>query len=67
MLFYTNSAEHIANTMKMRKGRFILKKFSDGEIYSRVEENVKGKEVWVLASTQPPADNILELAFFWIL
>jgi len=63
MLFYTNSAEHIANAMKMTKGRFILTKFSDGEIYSRVEEDVRGKDVWVLASTQPPADNILELAF----
>jgi ribose-phosphate pyrophosphokinase len=63
MLFYTNSAEHIANAMKMKKGRFILTNFSDGEIYSRVEENVRGKDVWVLASTQPPADNILELAF----
>lgn len=63
MLFYTSSAEHIANVMKMKRGRFILTKFSDGEIYSRVEENVRGKDVWVLASTQPPADNILELAF----
>jgi ribose-phosphate pyrophosphokinase len=63
MLFYTDSAEHIAKTMRMKKGRFILTKFSDGEIYSRVEEDVKGKDVWVLASTQPPADNILELAF----
>jgi ribose-phosphate pyrophosphokinase len=63
MLFYTNSAEHIANAMKMKKGRFILTKFSDGEIYSRVEEDVRGKDVWVLASTQAPADNILELAF----
>jgi ribose-phosphate pyrophosphokinase len=63
MLFYTNSAEHIAATMRMKRGRFILTKFSDGEIYSRVEENVRGKDVWVLASTQPPADNILELAF----
>ena len=63
MLFYTSAAEHIANMIRMKKGRFILTKFSDGEIYSRVEENVRGKDVWVLASTQPPADNILELAF----
>jgi ribose-phosphate pyrophosphokinase len=63
MLFYTSSAEHIANAMKMKKGSFLLTKFSDGEIYSRVEEDVRGKAVWVLASTQPPADNILELAF----
>lgn len=63
MLFYTHSAEHIANKIAMKKGRFTLTRFSDGEIYSRVDEDVKGKEVWVLASTQPPADSILELAF----
>src|ERR1035437_10864237 len=49
--------------MRMKKGRFILAEFSDGEIYSRVEDDVRGKDVWVLASTQPPADNLLELAF----
>jgi len=63
MLFYTSSAAHIASRMKMKKGRFTLKKFSDGEIHSVVEEDVKARAVWVLASTQPPADNILELAF----
>jgi ribose-phosphate pyrophosphokinase len=63
VLYYTNSAEHIANRMRMKKGTFILTKFSDGEIYSRVEDDVRGKDVWVLASTQPPADNLLELAF----
>ncbi|HYB03961.1 MAG TPA: ribose-phosphate diphosphokinase [Nitrososphaerales archaeon] len=63
MLFYTHSAEHIAKRMSMKKGEFILTKFSDGEIYSRVEENVKGKKVWVLSSTQAPGDNILELLF----
>ncbi len=63
MLFYTGSSEHIANRMKTKKGVFILTKFSDGEIYSRVEDDVRGKDVWVLASTQPPGDNLLELAF----
>jgi ribose-phosphate pyrophosphokinase len=63
MLFYTHSAEHVANAMKMEKGRFLLTTFSDGEIYSRVDEDVRGKHVWVLASTQPPGDNLLELAF----
>jgi len=62
-VFYTNSAEHVASKLRLRKGRFTLKRFSDGEIYCRVEESVKGKSVWVVASTEPPGDNILELAF----
>jgi len=61
-LFYTHSAEHIARKMVMRKGLFTLAKFSDGEIYCRVDEDVRGKTVWVLASTQAPGDNVLELA-----
>jgi len=47
----------------LRKGRFVLSRFSDGEIYCRVEESVRRRVVWVLASTQPPGDNLLELAF----
>ncbi len=63
MLFYTHSAEHIARRIGIKKGAFTLVKFSDGEIYCRVEEHVKGKQVWVLSSTQPPGDNMLELVF----
>ncbi|MBW2992259.1 ribose-phosphate diphosphokinase [Candidatus Woesearchaeota archaeon] len=63
MMFYTNSAKEIANRIKVRKGRFVIKRFSDNEIYVKINENVKNKAVWVLGSTNPPADNILELIF----
>jgi len=63
MLFYTHSVEHIAERIRIEKGAFTLTKFSDGEIYCRVEENVKGMNVWVLSSTIAPGDNLLELAF----
>lgn len=61
--FYTTSTKHLANKIKTKKGKFILKKFGDGEIYVKILEKVKNKKVWVLASTQPPADNLLELFF----
>ncbi len=62
-LFYTHSARHLARRIGLRPGKFIIKKFSDGEIYVKIKENVKGKKVWVLASTNPPGDNLLELLF----
>jgi len=64
MLFYTNSTRHIAEKTKIRKGRFILKRLSDNEIYVRVEEDVENKEVVLLASFQSSAENFLELVFF---
>ncbi len=62
-LFYTNSVKYLADKIKIKKGNFLLKKFSDGEIYVKILDEVKNKQVWVLASTNPPADNLLELIF----
>ena len=66
ILFYTGSAKHIADKIRAkvaRKGRFIIKRFSDGEIYVKILESVRKKKVWVLASTFSPAENIIELLF----
>ncbi len=62
-LFYTSSVKHLAKKINLHKGKFTIKKFSDGEIYVEVKEKVKNKSVWVLASTNPPGDNLLELLF----
>lgn len=61
-LFLTPSTRHLALDIDGAKGKYISKTFSDGEKYIRVEGEVKGK-VWVIANTNPPADNILELFF----
>jgi len=37
------------------------KKFSDGEIFIQIKENVRGRDVFVVQSTNPPAENIIEL------
>lgn len=44
-------------------GRFDVQHFTDGEINVRLVSDVKGKNVWVVASTAPPADNLLKLLF----
>jgi ribose-phosphate pyrophosphokinase len=38
-----------------------IKKFSDGEVSVKINENVRGKDVFIIQSTNPPTDNLLEL------
>lgn len=38
-----------------------ISRFTDGEIHARSEENVRGKEVFVVQSTNQPSDNLMEL------
>jgi ribose-phosphate pyrophosphokinase len=35
--------------------------FSDGEISIKINENIRGKDVFIIQSTNPPAENLLEL------
>ncbi len=38
-----------------------IERFADGEIFVRIDENVRGRDVFIIQSTNPPAENILEL------
>ena len=38
-----------------------IKEFEDGEIFVRIEHNVRGRDVFILQPTSAPADNIMEL------
>lgn len=62
-IFYTSSTEHLAKNIGLKKGLYLSKKFCDGEIFVNVLEDVKDQEVWVIASTKSPSDNIIELCF----
>ena len=42
-------------------GKLNIKKFSDGEISISFKENIRNEDVFIIQSTNPPADNILEL------
>jgi len=41
----------------------IISNFSDGEIRVQINESVRGSHVFVVQSTNPPAENLLELLF----
>jgi ribose-phosphate pyrophosphokinase len=38
-----------------------IRRFTDGEIFVRIDENVRGRDVFIVQSTNPPAENLLEL------
>ena len=43
-------------------GKILLKNFPDGEFFVKIEENIRGKDVFIVQSTCPPAnDNLMEL------
>lgn len=38
-----------------------IKRFSDGEISVKINENIRGTDVFILQSTNPPVENLFEL------
>jgi len=54
-------AEKIAARLGKPLGQVELKRFSDGEIWVKYFENIRGLDVFIIQSTTPPAENILEL------
>lgn len=54
-------AEHIARSLGTEPGHLELNKFSDGEFQPSFEETVRGKNVFLVQSTNPPTDNLFEL------
>jgi ribose-phosphate pyrophosphokinase len=54
-------AEEIAQYMGTELGDCEITQFSDGEIFARFRENVRGVDVFIVQPTFPPAENLLEL------
>ncbi|HEX9580899.1 MAG TPA: ribose-phosphate pyrophosphokinase [Gemmatimonadales bacterium] len=38
-----------------------VRRFADGEIFVKIDENVRGQDVYIVQPTNPPGDNLLEL------
>lgn len=54
-------SEKIAESYKHPLGKMLVTDFSDGEFQPSFEENIRGRDVFIVQSTFPPADNLLEL------
>ena len=54
-------AEQIAQKLGTRLGDSELTVFSDGEFQPQFTESVRGATVFIVQSTNPPADNLFEL------
>ena len=66
MVFTGNSnrdlAKKVASRLYLELGNAKVDKFSDGEVTVELNENVRGKDVFVLQSTcEPTNDNLMEL------
>lgn len=54
-------AKKIAKHFNTKLGKVKLQNFSDGEFQPAFEESVRGRRVFIIGSTNPPADNLMEL------
>ncbi|HTI63252.1 MAG TPA: ribose-phosphate pyrophosphokinase [Gemmatimonadaceae bacterium] len=54
-------AEEIAHHLGVELCRVNLGRFADGEISVRIDENVRGNDVFIVQPTNPPAENIMEM------
>src|SRR5258707_4446731 len=54
-------AEEIGRNLGVDLCKLTCTRFADGEIFVRIDENVRGNDVFIVQSTNPPAENIMEL------
>jgi ribose-phosphate pyrophosphokinase len=54
-------AERVAEQLGVPLCDVTLDRFADGEIRVKINENVRGVDVFIIQSTQPPAENLMEL------
>ena len=54
--------QNIARQLKLKLVNSNIKRFSDGEVYVEINENIRGNSIFVVQSTSNPAnDNLMEL------
>ena len=54
-------AQGISDYLGIPLGKIDIQEFSDGEIWVAFEENIRNEDVFIIQSTNPPTDNIMEL------
>ena len=67
MLIFTGNAnpklaKRICQHLKIKLGKALVGRFSDGEVRVKIEDNVRGRDVFVIQPTCPPVnENLMEL------
>ena len=57
-----NLAKEICRYLKIKLGEALVSRFSEGEICVKINENVRGKDVFLIQPTSPPPnENMMEL------
>ena len=54
-------SKKIASYLGQELGNISIKTFSDGELWVKYQENIRGHDVFIVQSTNSPAENIIEL------
>jgi ribose-phosphate pyrophosphokinase len=54
-------AQEISEHLGIPLGDLTVRRFVDGEIFVRINQNARGRDVFIIQPTPPPADSILEL------
>lgn len=54
-------ARAIAKEYGTTLGKITIKKFSDGELYVKYEQSIRGEDIFIVQPTPPSGDNIIEL------
>ncbi|NBV41170.1 ribose-phosphate pyrophosphokinase, partial [bacterium] len=55
-------AQEIATALNINLGKMTLSRFSCGESYARIDESIRGEEIYVLQTIGPrPNDDFMEL------
>lgn len=54
-------AEKVAGHLGLELSETLIRNFSDGEIWVKFDDNVRGVDLFIIQSTFAPSDNIMEL------
>jgi ribose-phosphate pyrophosphokinase len=54
-------AQRISEQMGIPLSECEARRFSDGEVFVQINENIRGRDVFIIQSTNPPAENLVEL------
>jgi ribose-phosphate pyrophosphokinase len=54
-------AEEVAAHLGQPLCAVTIRRFADGELFVKIDENVRGRDVYIVQPTNPPAENMMEL------